>query len=295
MIEIDVQKKLMMVSDRPGEPTMLSVNTKIDTGSLVALYGKSGAGKTTLLRIIAGLTEPDRGRIAADARPWLDTDRKIRLPVQKRKIGFVFQHAALFPNMTVKENLYYALKPSKDKQWISRLLDMVELGQMADRKPHTLSGGQTQRIALIQALVKKPTLLLLDEPFSALDAEMRSSLQEQIIHLHREFHLTTVLVSHDHAEVERMTDRVIQIDLGKIIYEGKPPKTFNAMGVNDQVEIRGRVKEVAEIEGTPRLTIALDDATIELKASDRSMKAYQAGDNVSMSFSRVALKKDTSH
>ena len=204
------QKKLISAT---GE-MLLSVETTIKEGSLVTLYGKSGAGKTTILRILGGLTQPDSGKISIHDSVWLDTSKKINLKPQKRKVGFVFQDYALFPNMTVKENLEFALIKGEDNSIINHLIEMVELGELQHRYPLTLSGGQQQRVALVRALVQKPKILMLDEPLSALEEEIRYKLQQYILTVHKEFGLTTILISHDISEVLRMSDTVIELENG---------------------------------------------------------------------------------
>src|SRR5271154_2238788 len=169
MINIDIEKKL---KTHQGQQ-ILKIAQQFPTGSITKIYGPSGAGKTTFLKIIAGFIQPERGKIVADELTWLDTQAKIALPPQKRKAGFVFQDYALFPNMTVRQHLEYA---TKDEDWIKRLLMTGKLETLTTHKPEHLSGGQQQRLAILRALAIKPKLLLMDEPFSALDPEMKSAL-----------------------------------------------------------------------------------------------------------------------
>ncbi|HTN37819.1 MAG TPA: ATP-binding cassette domain-containing protein, partial [Arachidicoccus sp.] len=174
MFRISIHKKLAMAAGLGA----LCIDMTIQKGEFIVLYGASGVGKTSLLRIIAGLLQPENGYITSSHKVWLDTEKNIDVPVQKRNIGFVFQDLALFPNMTVLENLQYAGKSRRDGNAIIRLLKMVHLEGLADRKPNTLSGGQRQRVALIRALAVQPELLLLDEPFSSLDIQMHGQLRE---------------------------------------------------------------------------------------------------------------------
>ena len=173
MIEIFLQKKLNASS---GD-MLLEVKTNIEQGQFVTLYGKSGAGKTSTLRMLAGLLKPDSGKISIHGNLLLDTSNQINLSPQKRKIGFVFQDYALFPNMTIIENLSFALNKNQDKKILDELIEIMEIGDLRNQKPHRLSGGQQQRVAVARALVQKPALLLLDEPLSALDEEMRNKIQ----------------------------------------------------------------------------------------------------------------------
>ncbi len=171
----------------------LDVEFTIQEGELVTLYGPSGAGKTTVLRMLCGLSTPDEGRISVRGQPWLDSAKKINLKPQHRDIGIVFQDYALFPNLTVKENLRYALKKDQPDAIVNELLEMMELTNLYDKKPELLSGGQRQRVALARAIVRKPRILLLDEPMSALDTALRVKIQDYILRVHEQFKLTTIL------------------------------------------------------------------------------------------------------
>ncbi|MEI8005873.1 MAG: ATP-binding cassette domain-containing protein [Bacteroidota bacterium] len=227
LIDLQVKKKLH-TNDGVGA---LDVCMQIPEHALVTIFGKSGAGKTTLLRIIAGLTKPEGGFIKIGNQTWFDSGANINIKPQLRDIGFVFQDYALFPNMTVKEHLLYA-SPQKEHKYISELLDVFHLKGLCDRKPGKLSGGQQQRLAVARALARKPRILLLDEPLSALDSEMRLALQEEIILAHKNFNATTLLVSHDVYEVSRLSDFVYVIDNGKISQQGKPGDVFKSSAVN---------------------------------------------------------------
>jgi molybdate transport system ATP-binding protein len=204
----------------------LDVRGTIPTGQFTALFGPSGAGKTTILRLFAGLIDPERGQISVDNQWWLHTEQRISLPPQKREIGMVFQDYALFPNMTVRDNLRFALRKGQSGSVVDDLIDLMELSQLAHRKPYTLSGGQQQRVALARALVRKPRLLLLDEPLSALDPQMRLRLQEYLQKIHQEFQLSVVLVSHDLPEIFKLADYVWEIEDGFFTRQGTPGELF---------------------------------------------------------------------
>jgi len=206
MIKVDISKKIF---SEDGE-TELNVDFSIRRREFLAISGKSGSGKTTILRILAGL-EKSEGFIEAFGEIW--QDEKTFLPPQKRKIGFVFQDYALFKNMSVLENLLYV---SKNKDLAKHLLNITEIYGIRDRYPNTLSGGQKQRVALCRAFMNKPKLLLLDEPLSAVDEDMREKLQEEILSLHKEFDTTSVLVSHSKSEIESLSDRVLFLKNGKV-------------------------------------------------------------------------------
>ncbi len=218
MISIQLSKLL----HGPEGDMDLQLDTKIQKGEFVTIFGPSGAGKTSILRMLAGLLKPNSGRIALGESLWYDSEKKIHIRPQLRSIGMVFQDYSLFPNMTVRENLEFALEKGQAKMIVEDLLELTELGQLAVKRPIQLSGGQKQRVALARALVRKPQLLLLDEPLSALDAEMHDKLQNYILQIHREFGLTTILISHDLIEVVKMSQRVLVLKQGRIAQDGKP-------------------------------------------------------------------------
>ncbi len=205
------------------------VNLSIPSGELVALLGPSGSGKTTLLRIIAGLDTPNSGKILFDGE---DTTQS---HVRERKVGFVFQHYALFKHMTVFDNVAFGLnvrprklRPSKSeiKSKVSTLLQLVQLDGMAKRYPAQLSGGQRQRIALARALAVEPQVLLLDEPFGALDAQVRAELRRWLRKLHDEIHVTSVFVTHDQEEALEVADRIVVMNKGCIEQAGTPDQVY---------------------------------------------------------------------
>jgi molybdate transport system ATP-binding protein len=189
MITADIHKKLNAGSNE----TALHIQLLADKGSITVIHGPSGAGKTTFLKILAGLITPEKGKITVGNHIWLDTARGINLSPQKRKAGFVFQHYALFPNMTVRQHLEYA---TTDRQWIDQLLNIGGLTSFANRKPEHLSGGQQQRLAILRAMAIKPALLLMDEPFSALDNKTKSLLVADLKQLWDKLQTTVIIVSH---------------------------------------------------------------------------------------------------
>lgn len=216
----------------PSGPFDLDVEFSVAPGTLVALVGPSGAGKTTLLRVMAGLMRPGTGRIRVSEQVWCDTSARIDVPTRRRSIGFVFQDYALFPNMTVRRNVEYAIGSPPRPEDVQRLLQLVALEGLAEAYPARLSGGQKQRLALIRALARRPSLLILDEPLSALDPSMRRQLQAELKQLHRSFGTTTFLVSHDISEILRLADRVIRLDHGRIVFDGDPPSAFGVSSLD---------------------------------------------------------------
>jgi len=199
MISIHIQKKLKTY----GGQQVLKISREFAPGSITNIYGPSGSGKTTCLKCIAGLTAPESGSIVVDEQVWFDSAAKINLSPQKRHVGFVFQDYALFPNMTVLQHLAYA---TKDAKWIERLLKLGKLETLSDHKPEYLSGGQQQRLAILRALAVKPKLLLMDEPFSALDAEMKSDLIADLKSVFVELSATVLIVSHNPKELNGLAD-----------------------------------------------------------------------------------------
>jgi sulfate transport system ATP-binding protein len=214
-----------------GQFTALDdVSLKFADGELTALLGPSGCGKTTLLRIIAGLEFPDAGRVL------LDGDDASNRHVRERQVGFVFQHYALFKHMTVFENVAFGLrvKPRKDRpseaqirEKVKKLLELVQLDWIADRYPPQLSGGQRQRIALARALAVEPRVLLLDEPFGALDAKVRKELRRWLRQLHDELHVTSIFVTHDQEEALEVADQVVLMNKGHVEQLGTPADVYN--------------------------------------------------------------------
>jgi sulfate transport system ATP-binding protein len=207
---------------RFGDFTALDdVSVEIPSGSLTALLGPSGSGKSTLLRVIAGLERPDAGSVEIDGRDATG------LPPQRRGVGFVFQHYAAFKHMTVRENVAFGLKVARRpraeiRARVDELLELVQLPGLADRYPAQLSGGQRQRMALARSLAVQPSVLLLDEPFGALDARVRKELRAWLRHLHDEVHVTTVFVTHDQEEAMEVADRIVVMNHGRVEQVGGP-------------------------------------------------------------------------
>lgn len=276
MIEISLQKILKS----PGGQMKLDVELNLREGSLTTIYGKSGAGKSTLLMLIAGLLKPDTGQIKLGNEVWTDTDKKLMLSPQKRKIGFVFQEYALFPNMTVRENLLFARKKGATASLVDQLIDITDLGELQGMRPNTLSGGQKQRVALARALVSQPKLLLLDEPLSALDQEMRLKLQNYILKVHREFELTTLLISHDVSEIIRLSDFMIELDKGLIVKKGDPVSFFTQDKVNAKFQFTGEVMHLARQDFIVIVTVLIGRDLVKVIANDQEAADLNIGDKV---------------
>ena len=223
MIQINIHKKI----HTPLGSEILKIDTAIDANKITAIYGRSGAGKTTLLRMLSGLIRPDKGQITAHGKTWFSSEENINLRVQKRGIGFVFQDAALFPNMNVRNNISFALRDKKNSLLVDQLLEETALSSLASRYPAQISGGQKQRVALARALAFEPELLLLDEPLSALDIDSRITLRSLIKKVHHKYRMTTVLVSHDIPELFSLADKIIKIEGNQAIACGSPKEAFD--------------------------------------------------------------------
>jgi len=247
------------------------VDLKVEAGELIALLGPSGSGKTTLLRVLAGLETPEQGRVFIHDKDATEDH------VRKRRVGFVFQHYALFKHLTIFENIAFGLRvrpaatrPSNDeiKRRVFHLLEMVQLSWVADRYPHQLSGGQRQRIALARALAVEPSVLLLDEPFGALDAKVRQELRNWLRKLHDELHITSVFVTHDQEEALEVADRVVIMDKGKIIQVGTPADVWNKPATPFVYEFLGNANRFeggtrSEVLNTSRKLVVASAVNVE--------------------------------
>ena len=267
-----------------AQPVLRGVDLEIADGELIALLGASGSGKTTLLRILAGLEHPDGGDVVVDGDSWLTK------PTQQRRVGFVFQHYALFGHMTVGENIAFGLRvrergnrPSDSiiTNKIDELLGLMQLDGLAHRYPAQLSGGQRQRVALARALAIEPQVLLLDEPFGALDARVRKDLRRWLRDIHQQLGTTTVFVTHDQDEALELADRVVILNEGRIEQIGTPEQIYDHPATPYVLRFLGGVNEIAgrmrggriEIDGIDttaigRLGAAEGSATLFIRPQD---------------------------
>lgn len=258
----------------------LDVSFSVEKGQFITIYGNSGAGKTTILRILAGLTDTEKSLIEVDGDYWNNTDKKIILPIQKRSVGFVFQDYALFPNLTVRENLAFALQKGNDKNIVNELLELVELQSLQNSKPQHLSGGQKQRVALARAIVRKPKILLLDEPLSALDDEMRFKLQDYILKAHQQYQLTTILVSHHLPEIFKLSTHVILLDKGKIIKEGAPSFVFSEDKISSKFKLTGEIIAIEKSDVVYIVSVLSGSNIIKVIATEDEITALKVGTKV---------------
>lgn len=273
MLSVDINKRLHGVD---GEMN-LDVKFTIKKHDFVALSGDSGSGKTTLLRILAGLDDA-KGKIFLDDDIWLDDDTS--LCVQERKIGFVFQDYALFPNMNVEENLLFV---NKDKELANHLLSITELSELKSRHTNTLSGGQKQRVSLCRALMNRPKLLLMDEPFSAIDAKMRERLQREILILHKEFKTTTIMVSHDPSEIYKLSNRVIVLDKGKVINDGVPKDVLLKTTGSAKFSFEGELLDIVKADVIYIAIISIGQQIVEIVISTDEAKTLKIGQRINIS------------
>ena len=273
MIKIDIEKNLHGSNGN----MLLDINLEIKKGDFVALSGLSGSGKTTLLRVIAGLEEAN-GEIKVDDKIWLNNSTN--LATQKREIGFVFQDYALFPNMNILENLLYV---SKDLKLANQLLDITELSKLKNRLPNSLSGGQKQRVSLCRALMKKPKILLMDEPLSALDPKMRIKLQNEILLLHKEFNTTTIMVSHDPSEIYRLSNRVIVLNQGKVIDDGNAKNVLLKTNGSSKFSFEGEILDIKKVDVIYVAIISIGQQLVEIVISEEESRNLTVGQKVQVS------------
>ncbi|PHI18207.1 molybdenum ABC transporter ATP-binding protein [Lewinellaceae bacterium SD302] len=257
----DYQSSKVGSLQRQSLPVTIS-EVKVTRGTITIVTGASGSGKTTLLRLLAGLETPTSGTIKDDDQIYYDAHTN--LPPQQRDIGFVFQDYALFPHLSVEKNLRFALHDRQPDDIIHELLDTFELTNLKERKPPTLSGGQQQRVALARALVRQPKYLLLDEPLSALDSNLRRRLSSYLKSLVENRKMAIIMVSHDQEEMTKLADRVIELADGKVISDSPPNSSL-------RTESGTILQTKLDQDGTIELTIKIDtdQSTSRLKAGDR--------------------------
>ena len=272
------------------------VSLTVESGELIALLGPSGSGKTTILRMVAGLEYADGGHIYFGDQDATD------IPVRERGVGFVFQHYALFPHMTVAENIGFGMSVSKVKRTkqeiaarVSQLLKLVKLDTLGDRFPAQISGGQRQRVALARALSVDPKVLLLDEPFGALDANVRHDLRRWLREIHQELGITTIFVTHDQEEALDLADRVVILKEGKIVQQGTPqevcrnPKdAFVLKFLGDANRLQATVRDgVARVGDIEVAAAGVADGAAEIFARPRDLDWSAQGPGVPAKVIRV--------
>ncbi|MCT7466442.1 ABC transporter ATP-binding protein [Aliarcobacter cryaerophilus] len=273
MISLNIKKEL----HGSNGVMNLDINLSLKNGEFVALSGVSGSGKTTLLRVLAGLEEAF-GEIIVDGEIWLNEN--IKKPIQKRDIGFVFQDYALFPNLSVIDNLLYV---KKDKDLAKQLLSLTDLYELKNRYPNSLSGGQKQRVSLCRALMKRPKILLMDEPLSALDSHMRLKLQDEILTLHKEFKTTTIMVSHDPSEMYKLASRVLVLKDGKIIDDGLPKDILLKTQGSQKFSFEGELLDIIKVDVINIAIVAIGQQIVEVVISNIEAQNLIIGEKVNVS------------
>jgi molybdate transport system ATP-binding protein len=266
MLEVDVQQ---------AAPVPLAARFECEPGELVALVGPSGSGKSTLLRCVAGLMHP-AGRIRCHGETWLDTAAGVRQPAQQRRVGLVFQHYALFPHLSAEANVALASGRAQPRAHATELLARLGLASLAGRRPGELSGGQQQRVALARALAREPQVLLLDEPFSAVDQPARHALYRELAELHRVTAMPIVLVTHDLNEARHLADRMVILDRGRTLQQGAPQQVLaqprNAR-VAELVGIRNHFEGVFQRTGEPGWGRLQWRGAVQLRVRDKGLIA----------------------
>lgn len=273
MISLNIKKELHGSNGNMN----LDINLSLQDGEFVALSGVSGSGKTTLLRVLAGL-EDAFGEIIVDGEIWLN--EKLKKPIQKRDIGFVFQDYALFTNLSVIDNLLYV---KKDKDLAKQLLSLTDLYELKNRYPNSLSGGQKQRVSLCRALMKRPKILLMDEPLSALDPHMRLKLQDEILTLHKEFKTTTIMVSHDPSEMYKLASRVLVMSNGKIIDDGLPKEILLKTQGSQKFSFEGVLLDIIKVDVINIAIVAIGQQIVEVVISNIEAQNLIIGEKVNVS------------
>jgi molybdate transport system ATP-binding protein len=260
----------------------LDVSFDIPRGKITALFGPSGAGKSSVLRLISGLEIAEQGFISNGNETWFDREKGIHLNPQQRSVGFVFQDYALFPHMTVQKNVAYGIKEKWRREEIKDLIAIAGLSGYERYYPAQLSGGQKQRVALIRAIARKPDILLLDEPFSALDWQTRVQLQEDVKNIIKQFNVTTLYVTHEVTEVYKLANNVIVLESGKEVKRGTPEEVFLGKRLSTRVQITGKVVGIEHDSIMASVTIIHADQFFKTLIDTEELKSLNLsiGDDV---------------
>jgi molybdate transport system ATP-binding protein len=251
----------------------IEANLQIPFGEFVSISGISGSGKTTFLRLISGLIQPKNGTICWGEQVWHDTKTKQCIPPQERNIGMVFQDYALFPNMNTLDNIIFACKEKVEKKYLQSILDTLGLDNYLTRYPHQLSGGQQQRVAIARALISKPALLLLDEPFSALDESLKKTIQSFIYEIHQQNSMTTFVVSHQISEIKPYAHRFLQFENENLVdYPYIEKKNLSVQGILISKEMSA--SEMSQV------TLLYDGKTYQFPFPSSELEKLNIGDKI---------------
>ncbi|MBL4755334.1 MAG: ATP-binding cassette domain-containing protein [Flavobacteriales bacterium] len=269
----------------------LSVDFALKKGAVTSIYGDSGVGKTMILRMLAGLTTPDGGTVKLNDIYWFGGPTRSNLSLEKRKVGFVFQDYGLFPNMSIEENLKFAVAKGEES-FIQTYMDAFGLTVLKNRRPGQLSGGQKQRTAIARALICKPKVLLLDEPFTAQDKQMSAVVGQQIKQFTKEQHCVTVLVTHDIAATLKMSSYIYEIRNGSIAQEGTFEEVFLGGSQNERQGLHGIIADKQGKDGREWVFVLVNEQILEIKLNG---EVLEIGDEVYLQVEqesgRVSLKK----
>ncbi|AQW83198.1 ABC transporter ATP-binding protein [Campylobacter pinnipediorum] len=286
MIDINVQKTLNSANGK----FLLDAKLSIKDGEFVAIYGKSGSGKTTILRLLAGFETPDSGAILANDTIFYK-DKK-SLAIQKRNIGFLFQDYALFENMSVIKNLLFA---KKDISLANELLDIMDISSLKNQSITNLSGGQKQRVAFARALMIRPKILLLDEPLSALDTQTREKLQEYLIKINKQLKITTIIISHDVAEIYKLCDKVFFLDGGRIIKSGTPRQMFLKQQGSQKLAFNAKILDIKPTDTAFVVLVLVSNQLCKVVLSKNELKDLNVGDEIMLSIKAFGVNVQKIH
>ncbi|OHX65152.1 ATP-binding cassette domain-containing protein [Flammeovirga pacifica] len=242
----------------------VSFDVNIEQGDFIGIFGPSGAGKTTLLNIISGLIDANNTFLEVNGIKWVDTSKNISLPPQKRKVGMVFQDFALFPHLTVLQNLNYATNKNQKEDNSEEVITIMGLKELLTLFPHQLSGGQKQRVAIARAVIQQPEILLLDEPLSALDPSLRSKLQDYLLKIHARFQLTTLMISHDIPEIFKLCNKVLPIENGQSKELTSPLLYFNPSPLQGKFRLDAKVLNIKCVDVLGIITLLIGKEVIQV-------------------------------
>ena len=288
-IKFEIKKQLVSAEGNIN----LEVGAEVKANEFVTLFGESGAGKTSVLRMLAGLMSPQEGYIEVDGQVWFDSRKGINWSVQKRSIGFVFQDYSLFPNMTVRENLIFALSDRKNLSFLEELLETMQLRGLQNSRPGNLSGGQKQRVALIRAILRQPKIFLLDEPFAALDVPMRLKLHEDMMNIYRRYPTTTIFVSHDLSEVVKLSNQILVLEEGKIIKSGHPNEILVEPQISGKFKFSGQITAIQQDGVVCIVTVQIGNNFTKVVATPEEAADFKIGERVMVAtkaFNPIILK-----
>ncbi|MEM6378319.1 MAG: ATP-binding cassette domain-containing protein [Bacteroidota bacterium] len=276
MIEIKCTKSLNTASG----PQVLRLDLSLPSGRCIGVFGDSGVGKTTLLRLLAGLESPDSGRIKFKDTIWFDS--KYSLPPQARKVGIAFQHPALFPHLTVRQNMLFGSDLKNHDPMFEDLLKLIEMEKLADQYPRRLSGGQQQRVAFARALIARPELLLMDEPFTGLDQQIKSQIMDYFAGYRYKQNLSTFLVSHSITDVYRLCDVVVLLEDHQVKQVGSPESVFGASSLSGSIRQHAVILDIEPSGVVYILTLAIGQQIAKMVAHQEELDDLKVGDWVQL-------------